>query len=153
MILYAISFAPPCFVCTSIHIAVTCGPQAHVYCFSCCEYVHHEVFFNEKHRIDVMETLPWMAWPDSAIHRSFDALQFVHIRDVGIVWKGMKATYPILVSKEHFRATKLCRDRFIMFHGEVEQLPWDASSVAIEFTTQQQTSGTLLLSLSFMLGS
>jgi ubiquitin carboxyl-terminal hydrolase 22/27/51 len=113
------------------------------------------VFSNEKHRIDLTETLPWMAWPDHAIHRSFDALQFVHIPDVGIIWKGMKATYPILIAKDHFRATKLCRERFILFHGAVDQLPSHASPAAVEFTAQQQASGTCwwLVWLSVELGA
>jgi ubiquitin carboxyl-terminal hydrolase 22/27/51 len=121
--------------------AVTCGSRARIYCFSCGDFVHHEVFTNEKHRIDVMETLPWMAWPEHAIHRSFDALQFVHIPDVGIIWKGMKATYPILVAKDHVRATQLCRERYILFHGEVDQLPPHASRDAVELARQQQTTG------------
>jgi hypothetical protein len=89
-----------------------------------------------------METIPWMAWADHGIQRSFDALQFLHIRDVGIIWKGMKATYPIMVPKEHVLATQLCRDRYSMFHGEIDQLPPYASKKAFEFTKQQHYSGT-----------
>jgi hypothetical protein len=108
--------------------------------------VQHEVFTNEQHRIDLSEALPWMAWNDySGIHRSFDALQFVHLPDVGILWKGMKATYPIIAPKVHVNAARICRDRFMMFHGEVDQLPHNISTDAIEFTEQQYRSGTFLL--------
>ena len=118
--------------------------QPRIYCFPCGQYMQHEVFENEQHRMDISETLPWMAWNEyGGIHRSFDALQFVNIPDIGVVWKGMKATYPIIAVKEHILAARICHHRYMMFHGEVDQLPHSIRTPAVEFTKQQQTLGKL----------
>lgn len=77
------------------------------------------------------------------MQRSFDALQFVHIRDLGIFWRGMQATYPVLVPLEHIRAARLCRERQVVFQGEIDELPLLASRQAIEVTVRQHLAGTL----------
>ena len=87
--------------------------------------------------------MPWLAWKEHPVQRSFDALQFVHVRDLGIFWKGMQATYPALVPFEHVRAARLCRERQIVFQGEIDELPLLASRQAIELTVRQHLAGTL----------
>jgi hypothetical protein len=44
--------------------------------------------------------------------------------------------------KEHILAARLCHNRYIMIHGEVDLLPTDVSAAAVAFTKQQQTLGT-----------
>ena len=104
--------------------------------------MRHAVFQNEQQRIDISEILPWMAWNEyGGIHRSFDALQFVNITDIGVIWKGMKATYPIIAEKEHILAARICHNRYMMFHGEVEHLPRSISCSAVDFAKQQKMLG------------
>lgn len=121
--------------------AVSCGRQARVYCFQCGDFVYHEIFEKEKERIDLTEKFPWQAWKEHPVQRSFDALQFLHIRDLGIFWSGMQATYPIAVPREHSRAAQLCRERQIVFQGEIDELPLWASRRSIEFTARQHRAG------------
>ena len=129
-----------CFL--NLLLGVTMESQPRIYCFHCGQYMQHEVFQNEQDRIDISEVLPWMAWHEyGGIHRSFDALQFVNIPDVGITWKGMSATYPIIAAKEHILAARICHYRYMMFCGEVEHLPLSVRRSALEFTKQQQMLG------------
>lgn len=75
------------------------------------------------------------------MQRSFDALQFFLVRDQGVFWKGMKATYPILVPPEHIQAVRECRQRQIMFRGELDELPALSGRQAIAFTERQSRTG------------
>jgi hypothetical protein len=128
--------------CFRVCIGVTCGPKAQVYCFPCGEFVRHEIFDQERHRIDVVETLPWMAWKEHPVQRSFEALQFLQVRDLGIFWRGMLATYPGFATSDHIKASRLSRERQIVCRGEVDQLPKHASQMAIEATVRQQLTRT-----------
>jgi hypothetical protein len=120
-----------------MHLAVSCGPTARIYCFKCGDFVYHKVFEQEKDRLDLMENLPWLAWKEHAVQRSFDALQFFRVQDQGVFWRGMKATYPLLVPAEHIRAAQLCRERQIVFQGQLDELPLLASRQSIDFTAIQ----------------
>jgi hypothetical protein len=122
--------------------AVTCGPRAQVYCFSCGDFVRHEIFDQERHRIDLTETLPWMAWKEHPVQRSFEALQFLHIKDLGIFWTGMRARYPVLVPEHHVAASTLSVERQIVLRGEIGSLPHHASLPAIQVATRQHLTGT-----------
>jgi ubiquitin carboxyl-terminal hydrolase 22/27/51 len=113
--------------------AVTCGPKAAVYCFKCGDYVYHEIFDQEKERLDIVEKLPSHAWNKTPIQRSFDPFRFLHIQDEGIIWKGMVATYPLLVPQDHVLAARLSRKRQILFEGEMEELSLLASPNAKAF--------------------
>ena len=112
-----------------------------MYCFQCGDFVNHRTFEQEKERIDLTEKLPWQAWKEHPVQRSFDALQFSHMQDQGIFWRGVHATYPVLVPREHIHAARLCRERQIVFQGEVNGLPRLAGRQAIEFTARQHLAG------------
>lgn len=121
---------------------MTCGSKAQLYCFECNNFVRHEIFDQEKQRIDVAEALPWLAWKEQPVQRSFEALQFLHVHDLGIFWTGMRATYPILVPNVHKRAAWLSRERQIVLHGEVDELPTGTSQSAIQLTARQYLTRT-----------
>jgi ubiquitin C-terminal hydrolase len=106
--------------------AVTCGRAARIYCFKCGEggnstikWASHVVFEQEKERIQLTENLPFMAWKEHPVQRSFDPLQFMRVSppDQGIIWKGMVATYPVIVPPRHLQAARRCRYRQILFDG------------------------------------
>jgi hypothetical protein len=103
--------------------------------------VYHDVFEQEKERVDLVNKLPAQAWKKHAIQRSFDALRFVHIQDEGVMWKGMFATYPPLVPQEHITAARLCRQRQILFEGEVSELPLTALPSAKHFAALSNQNG------------
>ena len=122
-------------------IAVTCDHQAKVYCFACGDFVQHELFDAEKERIDLSYHLPWLSWKEHPVQRSFDAYRFIHIPDQGIFWRGMYATYPSIVPDAHIRGARACRQRQILFHGEIESLPLNASESTRKFVQDQYTLG------------
>jgi hypothetical protein len=103
-------------------LAVTCGCQANVWCFKCGEVVQHDIFEQEKFRIDTCQQFPWMAWKEHALQRSFDALQFQQV-DQGIYWKGMVATYPPLIPLDHVNACKANQYRYQLFHSPDNNSP------------------------------
>lgn len=100
--------------------AVSCGEKAQIFCFGCGDFVYHEVFEQEKIRIDCGNTLPYMGWKDHALLRSFDAFHFLKTQDHGIVWRGLIATYPPMVPREHFFAAQLTMRRHALFEGQAE---------------------------------
>ena len=85
--------------------------------------------------------LPWMAWNDSKIQRSFDAFQFLHVADQGIFWKGMHAAYLTQAPAEHVRAARSSRWRQIVFHGEIEELSLSTSRYIVDFAGSQGRLG------------
>jgi hypothetical protein len=113
-----------------------------VYCFSCSDFVRHEIFDQERHRIDLTEMLPWMAWKEHPVQRSFEALQFLHIKDLGIFWTGMQARYPVLVPEHHMAASTLSVERQVVLRGEIDSLPHQASLPAIQVAARQHLAGT-----------
>jgi hypothetical protein len=90
-----------------------------------------------------MEHLPWMAWKDHPLQRSFDALRFMRILDHGIVWRNMAATYPQLVTEEHLKAARLCRWRQALFHGQAMDLPEGIDQQVQEFVRGQHQKGKM----------
>ncbi|GAX26796.1 ubiquitin carboxyl-terminal hydrolase 22/27/51 [Fistulifera solaris] len=123
------------------NFAVTCDHQAKVYCFECGDFVQHEIFDAEKERIDLSIHLPWLSWKEHPVQRSFDAYRFIHIPDQGIFWRGMYATYPSIVPDAHVRGARACRQRQILFHGEVESLAPEVSGSMRNFAEEQRTLG------------
>lgn len=121
---------------------MSCGPEAKIYCFQCGGFVSHDVFEQEKERIDLCHCLPWMAWTEYPVQRSFDALRFFHVKDQGIFWKGIYATYPMLIPKHHMSSARLCLRRHVVFHGNVERLPETAPAGAKRLAQLQHDSGT-----------
>jgi hypothetical protein len=91
--------------------------------------------------VDLVAKLPSQAWKNHPIQRSFDALRFVHIQDEGVMWKGMFATYPPLVPQDHVLAARLCRQRQILFEGEVSELPLTALPNAKHFAALSNQNG------------
>jgi len=88
------------------------------------------------------ERLPWLAWKEHTVKRSFNALQFFRVQDQGIFWRGMQATYPPLVPLHHVLAARSCRLRQIIFQGEMDELPLAlASPEAVRFTARQHAIG------------
>jgi ubiquitin carboxyl-terminal hydrolase 22/27/51 len=130
--------------------AVTCGRAARIYCFKCGEddnnavkWASHVIFEQEKERIQLTEKLPFMAWKEHPVQRSFDPLQFMRISqpDQGIVWKGMVATYPVIVPPKHLQAARRCRYRQILFDGgPIEDLLffWNKTNANSILQQQQQ---------------
>ena len=100
----------------------------------------HPVFEQERLRMDLAERLPWMSWKDHPVFRSFDPFQFVKTRDHGIVWRGLVATYPPLVSRDHIRAAKLSMRRQALFAGLLNE-PW----MNEDLTAQRFCASQLLL--------
>ena len=102
------------------------------------------MFDNERFRIDLHHYLPWLAWKEYPLQRSFDAFRFQQIPNQGIVWKGMFATYPAVVPPEHVRGARSCRWRQQLFHGDIEAL---SASIAMvprpiaEFVVTQNRLG------------
>lgn len=83
--------------------------------------MYHEVFEQEKMRIDFENKMKYLAWKRHKIQRSFDPFQFMVTDAHGILWKGPIATYPILVPKEHSRATELISRRKSIFDGNTQE--------------------------------
>ena len=139
---------PALFLETSFHTtltfvaAVTCGPKASVYCFKCGEFVRHQIFEQEKERIDLIEHFPWMGWKEHPVQRSFDALRFIRI-DERIYWRGMTATYPPLVPSLHITASRSNRWRDMLFQGEVNEIPKHSCRAAKAFAFNRQQTGML----------
>lgn len=132
--------------------AVTCGRQANLYCFACADLIYHEAFDRERERIDLCAKLPWWAWQEHPLQRSFDAYQFTHVPNGSMsnpggsmVWKGLIATYPALISPAFVRAARSTRWRQILFHGEIQELPLQTYRYIIDFAVFQNRLGMLTI--------
>ncbi len=97
--------------------AVSCGDKAQIFCSECGDCVYHEIFEQEKIRIACAREVPHMGWKEHAVLRSFDPFQFLKTPDSGILWRGLVATYPPMVPKEHFCAAQLTLRRKALFEG------------------------------------
>ncbi|MGK3735221.1 MAG: hypothetical protein ACI90V_002061 [Bacillariaceae sp.] len=117
--------------------AVSCGEKAQLFCFECGDCVYHEVFEQEKIRIACTRKVPHMAWNDHAVLRSFDPFQFLKTQDSGIIWRGLVATYPPMVPKEHFCAAQLAMRRHALFEGKVDEKWILPKSNALYFAASQ----------------
>jgi hypothetical protein len=117
--------------------AVSCGERGQLFCFCCGDFVYHEVFEQEKARIDHSKKVAVMAWKPHKLYRSFDPFHFMKTQDHGIVWRGLVATYPQLVPYEHVRATEGTSRRQALFNGEIQE-KWMANKpVALTFAASQ----------------
>ncbi|KAL3920991.1 MAG: hypothetical protein SGILL_002988 [Bacillariaceae sp.] len=88
-------------------------------------------------RIDSSKKLEYMGWKEHAVLRSFDAFDFLKTQDHGIVWRGLIATYPPLVPKEHFLATQLTLRRQSLFEGKSEEDWVLLSPASLRFAASQ----------------
>ena len=118
-------------------LAVSCGEKAQLYCFDCGDCIYHEVFEQEKIRIACARKMPHMAWKEHAILRSFDPFQFLKTPDSGIIWRGLVATYPPMVPKEHFCAAELTLRRHALFEGKSHEKWILPKSNALYFAASQ----------------
>jgi ubiquitin C-terminal hydrolase len=121
------------------HLAASLDASGRLYCLDCGDFIRHEVFDNEWLRIDLEEKLPWLAWGEQPVARSFDAMHFVNIPEVGIVWNGMTAAYPLSVPSYHLKAAQRCHLRLLCFAGDVDALQHRASRATMRFTRLQRT--------------
>jgi ubiquitin carboxyl-terminal hydrolase 22/27/51 len=80
-----------------------------------------------------------MSWKEHRILRSFDAFRFLKTQDHGIVWRGLVATYPPTVPKEHFFATQLTMRRQALFEGNAEETWMPLKPNALKFSAIQHT--------------
>lgn len=103
--------------------SVTCGERADVFCFKCGDLIYHQIFHDERERIDISQRLPWMAWQHHAVQRSFDSMQFHSSPEYGVMWRGLIATYPQLVPSELVRAGRLSMKRLLVNRGEFASSP------------------------------
>jgi hypothetical protein len=117
--------------------AVSCGERAQVFCFRCGDFCYHELFEQEKQRIDYTKQLAFMSWKEHTVQRSFDPFQFIKTQDHGIVWRGLIATYPPFVPSEHFRATQLTSRRQSLFEGRVKEKWLVTKPNALTFSASQ----------------
>jgi hypothetical protein len=101
--------------------AVTCGERSQIFCIGCGDFVYHEVFEQERFRIQLCRQIPWMAWNPNPIVRSVDAFQFLKTQEHGIVWRGLVASYPPLVPKEHLLAAEMMVRRLSILKGKVNE--------------------------------
>ena len=99
---------------------ITCGPRAEIFCMKCGDFVYHEVFDQEKERMDISHYLPQFGWEVGSLRRSYEPFSFVSTPDHGIVWRGMLASYPTSVPTEFVLAGRLALRRQLMFNGELE---------------------------------
>jgi len=119
-------------------LAVTCGQRAELFCFPCGDFVYHSLFDQERERLDTEARFRWLAWSDHPVQRSFDPLQFAHIEEYGIVWRGVKATYPPLVPQEHILAARYCSQRKALFEGKILENEWPLMGrQALDFCVRQ----------------
>jgi hypothetical protein len=86
--------------------------------------VYHRVFDQERDRLDLEAKIPWLAWADHPLMRGFSPLEFAHVEEYGIIWRGAMATYPALVPDEHVEAAKLCMTRQALFEGQLGNSEW-----------------------------
>lgn len=112
-----------------------------MFCFRCGDFVYHEVFEQEKERIDYEHKLKFMSWKHHVVQRSFDAFSFIRTQDHGIVWRGLVATYPPLVPKEHCRAAELSSRRQALFEGRVSESWLSKRPKALAFAAWQSQQG------------
>ena len=122
---------------TSPSPAVTCDAAARIFCFQCNEFVQHPVFDHELARIDISNMFPLLSWPENAIQRSFDAINFMQLPEHGIIWAGMKATYPAVVPAYHVEAANMCRQRKLIFNGDLESLDSSYRPDQLQFAESQ----------------
>jgi len=117
--------------------AVSCGERGQIFCFCCGDFVYHEVFEQERARIDYSKTVPVLAWKPHQLFRSFSPFHFMKTQDHGIVWRGLIATYPQLVPREHIRATEFTSRRQALFNGELQSRPFANRPAALSFSASQ----------------
>jgi ubiquitin carboxyl-terminal hydrolase 22/27/51 len=86
----------------------------------CGDFIYHEVFDQEKERMDISHYLPQFGWEVGNLLRSYEPFSFVSTPDHGIVWHGMMASYPTAVSSEFVLAGRLGLKRQLIFQGEME---------------------------------
>lgn len=102
----------------------------------------HKLFDQERERLDLETKIPWLAWSDHPLQRSFDPLQFVQVEEYGILWRGLMATYPPLVPQEHVDAARLCVLRQAVFEGRVLESDWLVMGRrALDFAINQNRTG------------
>ena len=118
-------------------LAVSCGEKAQIFCSECGDCVYHEIFEQEKIRIACARKIPHMGWKEHAVLRSFDPFQFLKTPDSGIVWRGLVATYPPMVPKEHFCAAQLTLRRKALFEGSSHENWILPKSNALYFAASQ----------------
>lgn len=126
---------------SSSSIAVTCGERAEVFCFKCGDFCYHDVFDQERERIDISFRLPWMSWHEYPVQRSFDAMQFINTAEHGIIWRGLIASYPPLVPTELVRAARLSMRRLLVNRGEFaspSSLSWGSKALGFAVYENQQ---------------
>jgi hypothetical protein len=117
--------------------AVSCGERAQIFCFKCGDFVVHPIFEQEKMRLELSVKVPWMAWKEYTVQRSFDPFQFIRTQEHGIVWRGPIATYPPLVPKEHVRASQLSLRRQALFSGGIHEKWLVTRPTALAFSASQ----------------
>jgi len=108
------------FIASGHQFGMTCGPRAEIFCAKCGDFVYHEVFDQEKERIEIAQFVPQYGWEASPLRRSYEPLSFISTPDHGIVWRGMMATYPTPVPLELVVAGRLSLKRILMFSGKLE---------------------------------
>lgn len=82
-----------------------------------------------------------MAWKDHTVQRSFDAFQFLRTQDHGVVWRGLVASYPPLVPREHVQATEVSMKRHGLFEGLVQENWLIQRPTAMSFASSQAIRG------------
>jgi ubiquitin C-terminal hydrolase len=131
---------------TGHSFAVTCGERADVFCFKCGDIIYHEIFDQERERIDISKRLPWMGWHDGPVQRSFDAMQFLNTTENGVIWRGMIASYPQLVPQELVRASRLSMQRLLVNRGELSSpssLAWGSQALGFAVYQNENESSRL----------
>ncbi|KAL7547769.1 hypothetical protein ACHAWF_011051 [Thalassiosira exigua] len=96
---------------------VTCGRAGEVFCMGCGDVVYHECFDLERERIFVEHHVPSLSWRESRIIRGVDPSSFMITPENGVVWSGLKATYPTPVPAQLVHAARFAAKRIAMFRG------------------------------------
>lgn len=121
------------------HLGVTLEDAARLFCFDCDDFVRHKVFDQEMLRLDLVEKMSWLGWTEQPVARSFDAMRFRQIPDVGILWNGMVAAYPTTIPLHHWEASQRCHKRYFCFSGQAEYLLAPTPGPVLEFAALQKS--------------
>jgi hypothetical protein len=87
----------------------------------------------------ILLKLPSRAWKNHPINVPSDALVFISGTDCHV--ERMYAAYPPLVPQEHVLAARICRQRQILFEGEVSELSLTALPNAKHFAALSNQNG------------
>jgi len=120
------------------NFAVTCGERFSLFCMRCGDFIYHSVFDNERLRIDISTHIPFLEWKQGPLQRSCEPGEFLNSEN-GILWRGMKATYPSIDCPVTTLALKKTWRRWKIFHNNLD-LSLDRKKLKLALTLTSRNS-------------